>query len=58
MEYSNALATLLSAFGRLGLPVTMEKLEGPTPSLTFLGFQLDAVNIKVNLSLAECLLIG
>ena len=48
-ECDGALATLLGIFERLGLPVAPHKLEGPTSSLTFLGFQLDTVSMEVRL---------
>ena len=36
------LTTLLRVFDRLGLPVALEKLEGPLSCLVFLGFELDS----------------
>ena len=42
-ECATALRTLLEIFGRLGLPVAMEKLEGPVMCLGFLGFELDTL---------------
>ena len=39
-ECAVALSTLLEVFDHLGLPVALEKLEGPTSCLIFLGFQL------------------
>ena len=44
-----ALSTLLQVFNCLGLPVAIEKLEGPTSCLTFLGFQLDSNRMEVRL---------
>ena len=41
-ECTDALATLLGMFDRLGLPVAQDKLEGPVHVLTFLGFELDS----------------
>ncbi len=41
-ECSMALATLLRVFNGLGLPVAINKLEGPAPCLMFLGFELDS----------------
>ena len=41
-EYVATLTTLLRVFDRLGLPVAVEKLEGPLSCLVFLGFQLDS----------------
>ena len=40
---SHALRILLETFEQLGLPVAWDKLEGPTPCLTFLGFELDSL---------------
>ena len=48
-ECPRALATLLGVFDQLGLPVAPEKLEGPTPCITFLGFQLDSATMEVRL---------
>ena len=31
-------------FERLNIPVAMEKLEGPTTALTFLGIEMDMRN--------------
>ena len=43
------LGIVLDTFEELGLPVAMNKLEGPTSCLTFLGFKLDAVAIELQL---------
>ncbi len=40
-EYSEALKGLLNTFELLGLPVTLNKLEGTAQKITFLGFELD-----------------
>ena len=48
-ECRNSLTTLLSVFNRLGLPVAMEKLEGPQSHLTFLGFELDATALVIRI---------
>ena len=37
------LCILLETFEQLGFPVAWDKLEGPTPCLTFLGFELDSL---------------
>ena len=46
-ECRDSLTTLLSVFNWLGLPVAMEKLEGPQSHLTFLGFELDATALVI-----------
>ncbi len=38
---------------RLGFPVAMEKLEGPSTKLTFLGFEIDMVAMEVRLPQAK-----
>ena len=38
------LKILLKTFDRLNIPVAMEKLEGPTTVLTFLGIEMDTQN--------------
>jgi len=43
------LKTVLNTFEELGLPIAMNKLEGPTVCLTFLGFELDSVAMEVRL---------
>lgn len=48
-ECKRSLETLLGVFSRLGLPVAMEKLEGPTTSLDFLGFTIDSQSMMVQL---------
>ncbi len=48
-ECAVARDTLLQIFGRLGLPVATEKLEGPDTSLSFLGFELDSVAMEARL---------
>ena len=40
-ECAATLTTPLRVFDRLGLPVALEKLEGPLSCLVFLGFKLD-----------------
>lgn len=49
VECVQSLETLLAVFNWLGLPVAMEKWEGPT-SLDFLGFTLDTQNMMVQLT--------
>ena len=34
---------LLSVFEHLGIPVAVDKLEGPAPVITFLGIELDTI---------------
>ncbi len=48
-ECAVARDTLVPIFGRLGLPVATEKLEGPDTSLSILDFQLDSVAMVVRL---------
>ena len=43
------LRIVLNTFEELGLPVAMNKLESPTPCLTFLGFELDLRAMEVRL---------
>ena len=44
------LEAALSLCRRLGLPMSVEKTEGPTTSLTFLGIELDTVQMTARLS--------
>jgi hypothetical protein len=44
------LEVALSLCRRLGLPMSVEKTEGPTTSLTFLGIELDTVEMTAKLS--------
>ena len=41
---------LLETFEHLGLPIAWNKLEGPSPCLTFLGFELDLIRGEIRLS--------
>ena len=43
------LALFLRVCDRLGIPVTMDKVEGPAPVLTFLGLELDAIQQRIRL---------
>ena len=52
-ECATALRTILDVFCRLGFPIAIEKLEGPTPRLEFLGFELDSQSMEVRLSLSK-----
>jgi hypothetical protein len=47
------LAALLKLFRILGLPISVEKLEGPTPSLPFLGIQIDTSSMTIALEPAR-----
>ena len=46
---SHALRLLLETFEHLGLPIAWDKLEGPSPCLTFLGFELDSTRGEIRL---------
>ena len=48
-ECGTAVQKLLGVFERLGNPVAVDKLEGPSTSLVFLGFELDTVASEVRL---------
>ena len=39
-------ATIQSVCEELGIPLALEKLEGPSQSLTFLGIELDTINME------------
>ena len=43
------LKILLAVFERLDIPVAMEKLEGPTTVLIFLGIEMDTQNLTLRL---------
>ena len=45
----HALRILLETFEHLGLPVAWDKLEGPTPCLTFLGFEVDSLQEEIRI---------
>jgi hypothetical protein len=47
---ASELKQLLDLFHRLGLPVSIEKLEGPITSLMFLGIQVDSLSMTASLS--------
>jgi hypothetical protein len=47
---ASELKQLLDLFSRLGLPVSIEKLEGPLPSLVYLGIQVDSLAMTASLS--------
>ena len=50
---SSARATqlhqLLQVCAQLGIPVVMDKVDGPATSLTFLGLELDSVEQQIRL---------
>ena len=48
-ECAAALRKLLDVFQRLGLPVALNKLEGPSSKLVFLGLELDSRALEVRL---------
>ena len=52
-ECKESLEILLSTFGRLGIPVADDKLEGPESCLKFLGFEVDSQNMVIRLPLAK-----
>ena len=45
----HAMCLLLETFEHLGLPIVWDKLEGPSPCLTFLGFELHSIHGKIRL---------
>lgn len=47
-ECSEALEGTLRTCERLGVPVSKEKLEGPTTSLSFLGITVDMIRRRWN----------
>ena len=48
-ECERVLFILLRVFGELGLPAATNKSEGPATRLTFLGFELDSVQLEFRL---------
>ena len=52
-ECAGAMRTMIDVFHRLGFPIAVEKLEGPTPRLEFLGFELDSEVMEVRLPLTK-----
>ena len=48
-ECARGLRKLLDIFGRLGLRLALDKLEGPSPRLVFLSFELDSEAAEVRL---------
>ena len=48
-ECAEALTTVLGVFEHLGLPVAMDKLDGPWSRLTVLVFELDSSTLEIRL---------
>ena len=48
-ECQSALRIVMETFARLGFPIAVNKLEGPTTCLDFLGFELDSQMMEVRL---------
>ena len=46
-DCQSALARSIEICSQLGVPLAQEKTEGPTTSLTFLGYELDSVAIEL-----------
>ena len=48
-QRSHAMRLLLETFEHLRLPIVWDKLEGPSPCLIFLGFELDSIHGEIRL---------
>ena len=48
-HYQNSVRAMLALCCNLGIPVALDKLEGPASTLTFLGITLDTVNQELRL---------
>ena len=48
-----ALRILVETFEKLGLPIVWNKLEGPSTRLTFLGFELNSIQMEVRLPFSK-----
>ena len=48
-ECADSLGILLRTFKRLGLPIAINKLEGPWTCLSFLGFEIDSLSMEIRL---------
>ena len=46
---SNQCTLVLRILDQLGVPVARDMLEGPTPKLTFLGFEVDSLSWEIRL---------
>lgn len=52
-ECAQALATVRRVFRLLGLPIALDKLEGPVWCLTFLGIEIDTIAMELRLPLQK-----
>ena len=43
------MQNLIKLFDQLGVPLAVDKVEGPTPCLTFLGIEIDTASRTVRL---------
>ena len=60
-QCARQLQTLLTVFNKLNIPVTIEKLEGPTTTLIFFGIGLNTLKLTLQLpasKLAELKLLN
>ena len=48
-QCANSLAELIKTCEYTGTPLEVEKCEGPTPVITFLGMELDSLRMEVRL---------
>jgi len=48
-ECADSLGILWRTFKRLGLPIAINKLEGPWTCLSFLGFEIDSLSMEIRL---------
>lgn len=48
-QCKQALELILKLCAQLGFPIAMEKLEGPTTLITFLGILIDTINMELRL---------
>ena len=48
-ECRMTLTIVMEIFTKLGLPLAISKLDGPTPCLNFLGFELDSRMLEIQL---------
>ena len=48
-ECQHSLNSIMAICTQLGVPLAMEKIEGPTTSLTFLGIQIDTEKMQARL---------
>jgi hypothetical protein len=52
-ECHKALVCVRSLFEKLGLPLAIEKVEGPATRIVFLGFELDSQGMQVRLPVVK-----